>query len=112
MGGNGNQMGMKNGMPATCTPTNDENVANDIGSTVIRRNPKLSDETLMKLPHLRKHREYIRTIDVNMGPKDYNSFRVSVNSKNANSEDIEIGSGPQQNINNGRTANIQNLNAK
>merc|ERR1712154_433887 len=81
-------------------------------TTIIRRNPKLSDETLMKLPHLRKHREYIRTIDVNMGPKDYNSFRVSVNSKNANSEDIEIGSGPQQNINNGRTANIQNLNAK
>eukprot|EP01083_Nonionella_stella_P273307 927049_1 len=35
-----------------------------IRNTVIRRNPKLSDETLMKLPHL-----------------DYNSYRVIVNSK-------------------------------
>eukprot|EP01084_Bolivina_argentea_P238155 400114_1 len=79
---------------------------NAIGTTVIRRNPKLSDETLMKLPHLRKHREYIRTIDVNMGPKDYNSYRVSVNSKNNGEQNDGLGD------NNGRTANIQNLNAK
>lgn len=80
--------------------------AGDEPTTVIRRNPKLSDETLMKLPHLRKHRDYIRTIDVSMGPKDYNSYRVSVNSKNNNSGDENDGG------NNGRTANIQNLNAK
>merc|ERR1712244_37774 len=96
-----NAMAMnKNPMTTTAT-TEPGNVGNDIGSTVIRRNPKLSDETLMKLPHLRKHREYIRTIDVNMGPKDYNSYRVSVNSKDNDDTD-----------NNGRTANIQNLSAK
>ena len=81
----------------------------EIGTTVIRRNPKLSDETLMKLPHLRKHREYIRTIDVNMGPKDYNSYRVSVNSKNNTGSDDD---NSDNNNNCGRTANIQNLNAK
>ncbi len=63
----------------------DNNNTNNIKQTaenniIIRRNPKLSDETLMKLPHLRKHRDYIRQMDTAMGPKDYYSYRVSVNS--------------------------------
>eukprot|EP00485_Elphidium_margaritaceum_P001338 CAMPEP_0202701140 /NCGR_PEP_ID=MMETSP1385-20130828/14246_1 /ASSEMBLY_ACC=CAM_ASM_000861 /TAXON_ID=933848 /ORGANISM="Elphidium margaritaceum" /LENGTH=811 /DNA_ID=CAMNT_0049358491 /DNA_START=248 /DNA_END=2683 /DNA_ORIENTATION=- len=65
--------------------------AMDVGATFVRRNPKLSDETLMKLPHLRKHREYIRSIDLNMGPRDYNSFRVSVNSKHQGHGEDETG---------------------
>lgn len=78
----------------------------------IRRSIKLNDESLMKLPHLRyvciyvsilylyvciyiymyvcrKHREYLKTIDINLGPKDYNSYRVSVNSQKANDKSTE-----------------------
>eukprot|EP00484_Ammonia_sp_Unknown_P019274 CAMPEP_0197037628 /NCGR_PEP_ID=MMETSP1384-20130603/14775_1 /TAXON_ID=29189 /ORGANISM="Ammonia sp." /LENGTH=842 /DNA_ID=CAMNT_0042467951 /DNA_START=171 /DNA_END=2699 /DNA_ORIENTATION=- len=117
------------------------NVEGDVGATVIRRNPKLSDETLMKLPHLRRHRDYIRSVmDTNMGPKDYNSFRVSVNTKNKDGAEEDEHSHSQHNHGNekaqhhqhhqqqqhvharqsnnpmpganaGRTANIQNLNA-
>jgi len=32
----------------------------------------------MKLPHLRKHIRYIKSIDTSMGPKDYNQYRVTV----------------------------------
>ena len=31
----------------------------------------------MKLPHLRKHKDYIRSIEINMGPKDYNAYRMN-----------------------------------
>jgi len=37
-------------------------------------------ENLMKLPHLRKHRHVLSTSDVNKRPRDYNSYRVGVNS--------------------------------
>eukprot|EP01084_Bolivina_argentea_P159807 278316_1 len=54
-----------------------------------------------------------------MGPKDYNSYRVSVNSKQNNSGDADEGNNnnnnnasDSNNISCGRTANIQNLNAK
>eukprot|EP01083_Nonionella_stella_P089910 251116_1 len=75
------------------TPSNNNNI-------IIRRNPKLSDETLMKLPHLRKHRDYIRQMDTAMGPKDYNSYRVSVNSKQNNSGDADEGNNNNNNNNN------------
>ena len=105
----------------------------NIGALISRRNPKLSDETLMKLPHLRKHREYIRTIDATMGPRDYNSYRVSVHSQdgNGNAHNGVHNDGnnngnmmrrhrggshcvsENDNVDgNGRTANIQNLSAK
>jgi len=56
-----------------------------INATNIRtKNSKLSDETMMKLPHLRKHIPYIKSIDTNMGPKDYNQYRVSARVANMN----------------------------
>merc|ERR1712013_929818 len=104
--------------PVTATPSLQDTIGANIGALISRRNPKLSDETLMKLPHLRKHREYIRTMDyssnINLGPKDYNSFRVSVHSKNG-VEDVSNGGHENSRVDynstdgNGRTANIQNL---
>jgi len=40
---------------------------------------RLSEETLMKLPHLRKHREHIKSIDIGSGPRNYNAFREILN---------------------------------
>lgn len=54
----------------------------------VRKNGKLSEESLRKLPHLRKHIGYIKSIDMNLGPKDYNQFRLSKKlRKNKDGED-------------------------
>ncbi|ETO26250.1 hypothetical protein RFI_10885 [Reticulomyxa filosa] len=48
---------------------------------------RLSEETMMKLPHLRKHKEYIKTIDIGNGPRDYNAFREILNAEENKSQD-------------------------
>ncbi|ETO21837.1 hypothetical protein RFI_15366 [Reticulomyxa filosa] len=46
---------------------------------------RLSEETLMKLPHLRKVKQYIKAISIDDGPRAYSTFRETLNGNtNAN----------------------------
>ncbi|ETO34866.1 hypothetical protein RFI_02221 [Reticulomyxa filosa] len=99
-------------------------------SQKIRKNhfQRLSEETMMKLPHLRKHKEYIKTIDIGSGPRDYNAFREildvnhnqktkgkgsnddSNNNSNSNSNNNNNNSNNNNNNNNNNNSNTNNNN--